>query len=75
MGLIAAGISDIGLKRKVNQDSIFLNPFKKIFIVADGMGGHEAGEVASQIAVERIAELLEGDRLPSAETVGAAASP
>ena len=36
------------------------------------MGGHEAGEVASQIAVERIAELLEGDELPSAETVVAA---
>lgn len=58
MGLLSAGISDIGLKRKANQDSIFLNPYKKIFIVADGMGGHKGGDIASGTAVKIAPEFI-----------------
>lgn len=47
--------SDIGLVRKTNEDSyVFLPP--EIFAVADGMGGHEAGEIASSLAVATVKE-------------------
>ncbi len=52
MGLVAAGMTDIGMKRKTNQDAIYLNPEKHLFVVADGMGGHNGGDIASQMATE-----------------------
>ncbi|MBY0413211.1 MAG: Stp1/IreP family PP2C-type Ser/Thr phosphatase [Bdellovibrionales bacterium] len=51
MGLIASGDTDIGRKRKTNQDSFFISREDKIFVVADGMGGHNGGDIASQMAV------------------------
>ena len=51
-------ISDVGKKRKGNEDSLFLNPEQKLFVVADGMGGHAAGEVASKVAVDSINEFV-----------------
>jgi serine/threonine protein phosphatase PrpC len=50
----ASGITDVGLKREGNEDSLSLDDSLGLYIVADGMGGHLAGEVASQIAVEMI---------------------
>jgi len=47
-----AFLSDTGLKREHNEDSILINKESGTFIVADGMGGHEKGEVASKILVE-----------------------
>ncbi len=44
--------TDIGKKRKINQDIAFARRERGIFLLADGMGGHAAGEVASAIAVE-----------------------
>ena len=50
--------SDVGRKRKGNEDSLFLNPEQKLYVVADGMGGHAAGEVASRVAVDAINEFV-----------------
>lgn len=56
MGIIYSGLTDVGLVRKNNQDSIYLNSQHNLFVVADGMGGHKGGEVASKMAVDKIAE-------------------
>lgn len=51
---MAEKLSDIGLTRKLNEDYLDFveDDLKKIYIIADGMGGHNAGEVASKMAVE-----------------------
>jgi len=50
----AAGLTDVGLKRKENEDCFSADDVLGLYVVADGMGGHLAGEVASQIAVDLI---------------------
>lgn len=54
MGIIAAGQTDIGMKRKTNQDAIYLNSRDHLYVVADGMGGHSGGDVASSLAVQHL---------------------
>lgn len=53
---VAAGLSDVGLQRDHNEDSLVVVGNDGPFVVADGMGGHRAGDVASRLATEAIAE-------------------
>ncbi len=55
-----AALTDVGRVRRSNEDSVYCSAESGVFVVADGMGGHAAGEVASVIASERIAERLCG---------------
>lgn len=50
----SAGITDIGRKRINNEDRLLLDDDQRLYVVADGMGGHQAGEVASKLVVETI---------------------
>ncbi len=58
MKLTACALSDLGLRRTNNEDAVFADCANGLFIVADGMGGHAAGEVASRMAVETICSQL-----------------
>jgi serine/threonine protein phosphatase PrpC len=55
MRAIAAGVTDVGMERDHNEDRFVLLPEFEVFVVADGMGGHQCGEVASQMATSTIA--------------------
>ena len=67
IGVRWAGVTDTGRKREVNQDAILMS--WPMFVVADGMGGHIGGEVASEMATTRLAEVASSDEPITPERV------
>jgi protein phosphatase len=59
MHIVAAGVSDVGQQREHNEDSFCILPEFDLYIVADGMGGHRAGDVASKMATHTIASFFQ----------------
>jgi serine/threonine protein phosphatase PrpC len=54
----AYGQTDVGRRRKLNEDNFVVDTDANFFAVCDGMGGHNAGEVASQMAIETLAAFI-----------------
>ena len=65
--LRAGGATHPGNIRPQNEDNLLMSD--GVYVVADGMGGHEAGEVASELAIERIGERLITEGTPTADQV------
>ena len=55
----ACGLSDVGLTRAHNEDYFEVDPRHRLYVVADGMGGHSHGEVAAKLAVDAIHDFIE----------------
>src|SRR3954469_25525068 len=58
MNVKAYGLTDVGRQRQHNEDTYLVADEAKLFLVADGMGGHAAGEIASRIDVDSISALI-----------------
>ncbi|MBL6976336.1 MAG: Stp1/IreP family PP2C-type Ser/Thr phosphatase [Deltaproteobacteria bacterium] len=58
MNLRHSGMTDVGRKRDHNEDNFLVQSEDRLFVVCDGMGGHASGEVASQIACDKISEFF-----------------
>ncbi|MBS1239140.1 MAG: protein serine/threonine phosphatase [Deltaproteobacteria bacterium] len=61
----SAGISDIGKKRESNEDRLCIDDAQGLYLVADGMGGHRAGEIASSLVVKSIRDFFVAAETPA----------
>jgi protein phosphatase len=59
MPLELAGLTDVGRKRAHNEDALLLAPRHGLLVVADGMGGHESGEVASNLCITTLEKFFD----------------
>lgn len=65
-------VTDVGMVRQVNQDYVYttdnpIGPLANLFVVADGMGGHQAGDYASKYTVETLIKELENSNIEDVE--------
>ena len=59
---VSSAVTDVGNVRKINEDAILDRPQQGLWVVADGMGGHEAGDVASSSIVSALSSLGSYDK-------------
>ena len=60
--ILSFGLTDVGMRRDHNEDSYLVDDDQQLYVVADGMGGHLGGEMASALAVETIKSSVETER-------------
>ncbi len=62
-GIRAHGLTDVGLVREGNEDALLIHQNVGLYVVADGMGGHNCGEVASQFAIEALMAFYDSEEI------------
>lgn len=75
MGIESFGMSHVGSVRKHNEDNYCIREDLGLFVVADGLGGHAAGEVASKIVVDQIEKYISQTAGPDAAPAGPGGGP